>query len=113
MFVYAGLLSKGRGIEILLDLFSTEFDGTDLVFLGHGELKHLVLENTAFSKNIHYLPPVEHSKVVQTLQSANYGFCFIEKVSLSDYYCLPNKLLNMLLQVFLLLHQTSQKSRKC
>ena len=42
VFVYAGLLSKGRGIEILLDLFSTEFDGTDLVFLGHGELKHLV-----------------------------------------------------------------------
>jgi len=92
LFIYVGLLSEGRGVNLLLDLFSTEVKEADLVFLGYGELKNQVVESTKRNKNIFFHPPVEHNKVVEILRSADYGLCFIEDVSLSDFYCLPNKL---------------------
>ena len=92
LFIYVGLLSKGRGVDLLLDLFSTEINEADLVFLGYGELKNQVLKSIEQNKNIFFHPPVEHNKVVEIARSADYGLCFIEDVSLSDFYCLPNKL---------------------
>ncbi len=92
LFIYVGLLSKGRGVDLLLDLFSTEIHEADLVFLGYGELKNQVLESVKQNKNIFFHPPVEHNKVVEIARSADCGLCFIEDVSLSDFYCLPNKL---------------------
>lgn len=92
LFIYVGLLSKGRGVDILLDLFSAEIKEADLVFLGYGDLKDQVLEFTNRNKNIFFHPPTEHNKVVEIVRSADYGLCFIEDVSLSDFYCLPNKL---------------------
>ncbi|MBM5801473.1 MAG: glycosyltransferase family 4 protein [Cyanobacteria bacterium K_DeepCast_35m_m2_023] len=37
-------------------------------------------------------PAVTHDKVVSIARSADVGMCLIEDISLSDYYCLPNKL---------------------
>ena len=92
LFIYVGLLSEGRGVNLLLDLFSTEIKEADLVFLGYGELKNRVIEKAKQNNNIFFHPPVEHNKVVKIVRSADYGLCFIEEVSLSDFYCLPNKL---------------------
>ncbi len=33
-----------------------------------------------------------HAQVTAVAKSADVGLCFIQNVSLSDYYCLPNKL---------------------
>jgi glycosyltransferase involved in cell wall biosynthesis len=35
---------------------------------------------------------VPHDELVSFINGADVGFCLIENVSLSDYYCLPNKL---------------------
>ena len=91
LFIYVGLLSKGRGVDILLDLFSTEITEADLVFLGYGELKIRFLKVVNETKTF-FSSSVEHNKVVEIARSADYGLCFIEDVSLSDFYCLPNKL---------------------
>ena len=47
-------------------------------------------------KNIHFHPLVPHHEVVNLIKSSDVGICFIENVSLSDYFCLPNKLFEYL-----------------
>ena len=44
------------------------------------------------NSNIHLHKKVPHNQVVNLIKSADVGICIIENVSLSDYYCLPNKL---------------------
>lgn len=92
LFVYSGLLSPGRGIEIALEAFS-EMEGSHLVFLGYGELKSEVERYSKRFNNIHIHEPVAHEEVVSVLKGCSAGLCLIEKAaSLSDYYALPNKL---------------------
>lgn len=41
-FIYVGFLTLGRGIQILLDLFSNEELSSHLSFLGYGPMEDLV-----------------------------------------------------------------------
>jgi glycosyltransferase involved in cell wall biosynthesis len=93
IFIYVGLLENGRGIDLITEIFKKNIISSHIVFLGFGslsnELKRLALQY----KNIHYHDAVEHSQVVPIIQSADYGLCLIQNVSLSDFYSIPNKLL--------------------
>ena len=92
IFIYVGQFSLGRGIDLLTHVFTNPKVSSHLIFLGFGELflklKHLARQHS----NIHLHEEVPHTEVVHILQSADYGLCFLENVSLSDYYSLPNKL---------------------
>lgn len=93
IFLYNGILSKeGRGIVFLLDYFSRSGTSSHIVFLGYGELENDIKDYQGKVKNIHHHPSVPHQNVVAISQSADIGLCMVESVSLSDYYCLPNKL---------------------
>ncbi|WP_415886967.1 glycosyltransferase [Neptuniibacter sp. QD37_6] len=92
VFIYIGYLSKGRGIENTLAAFEGYQGARHLVFLGSGDLEPLVKAYSAKNNNIHHHPPVAHDEVVKFARGADVGLCVIENVSLSDYYCLPNKL---------------------
>lgn len=92
VFIYVGALTKGRGIEMCLDAFSIGAPNAHVVFLGDGILKSLVKAYSVKHSNIHLHAPVPHDAVVDLVRNANVGLCFVENVSLSDYYCLPNKL---------------------
>ena len=92
VFVYLGILGPGRGIETVLDVFGDDSLNFDVVFVGYGEFGGRIASCADRHKNIHLHPPVAHEQVVRTVRSADYGLCFVENVSLSDYYCLPNKL---------------------
>ena len=92
IFIYVGILDKGRGIDLLLNAFKNGQVRSHLVFLGYGQMyDHLKLESGKYI-NIHVHDAVPHDKVVPLVRSADVGLCLIENVSLSDYYCLPNKL---------------------
>lgn len=91
IFTYVGIFGKGRGIESLIDVFSG-LRGAHIVFIGYGELTNLIEKSMAFHGNIHLHPAVPHENVVDIIRSADVGLCMIGNVSLSDYYCLPNKL---------------------
>jgi len=92
VFLYIGILGKGRGIEKVSNVFKCNSIKSSIVFLGYGPLvEELELLSTEYS-NIFYHDPVPHEQVVSIAESADYGLCFVENVSLSDYYCLPNKL---------------------
>ncbi len=92
VFVYLGYLGKGRSIEYILNIFSNANISSHVVFIGYGELSSLVLEYQQRTTNIHLHKSIPHDTIVDVVKSADIGFCLIENISLSDYYCLPNKL---------------------
>lgn len=92
IFVYVGILTRGRGVEAVLEVFSDPTVSAHLVFMGYGDLDGVISAASKRHANIHLHPPVPHQQVVEYTSGADVGLCFVENVSLSDYYCLPNKL---------------------
>lgn len=92
IFIYVGVLVPGRMIETYLDIFSQPNLPADIVFLGDGPLYQMISQKAKRAENIHVHNSVPHSTVVSIVQSADVGLAVIERVSLSDYLCLPNKL---------------------
>ena len=91
IFIYIGGFQPGRGIDIMLKAFSNEGISSNLVFIGNGVLEKKIRKFDRKYKNIHLLKSIPHNQLVQFIKSADVGLCIIEKVSLSYYYCLPNK----------------------
>lgn len=92
VFIYIGILGRGRGIDLILEAFADPSRSSSVVFLGYGELAESVKKYSKEHENIFYHEPVHHDEVVSVASSADYGFCLIQNISLSDYLCLPNKL---------------------
>jgi glycosyltransferase involved in cell wall biosynthesis len=92
IFVYVGALESGRGIELVLESFATSNARVHVAFVGAGGLRQTIEEASRHYPNVHYCAPVRHDKLVAFIHEATGGFCLIEDVSLSDHYCLPNKL---------------------
>jgi glycosyltransferase involved in cell wall biosynthesis len=91
IYIYNGLLTEGRGIEKLIDIFKSIHLTSHIVFIGYGDLKNLIKNESSTNKNIHYHDPVDFNEIIAITRSADIGICLIEKTSLSYYYCLPNK----------------------
>jgi len=96
LFIYQGLLSTGRGIELLLEVFSRSSSNKHIVFLGFGPLEDKVREFEAVRPNIHFHSAVQPQELSYYTASADVGLSIIENVSLSYYYCLPNKMFEYL-----------------
>lgn len=92
IFLYIGILGEGRGIDLITEAFKKNDLSSHLIFLGYGELKDKLVDLSKEYQNIHVHDAVPHNEVVSIAKSADVGLCFIQNVSLSDYYCLPNKL---------------------
>lgn len=91
IFIYVGLLARGRGVEKIVEIFS-DISYAHVIFLGYGALSGWLENMVSIHPNIHFHQAVSHEELVGVVQSADVGICLIENVSLSDYYCLPNKL---------------------
>ncbi len=92
VFIYLGALAPGRGIELLLEAFEGGKIKSHIVFMGFGILKDSIVEKSNICENIHYHESVAHDEVVALVKHASVGLCVLQNISLSDYYCLPNKL---------------------
>jgi glycosyltransferase involved in cell wall biosynthesis len=92
IFIYVGILGEGRGIDLLLEVFMREDISSSLVFLGYGEMANKIRKVAEDNNNVFIHDSVSHEKVVPLVASADYGLCLVQNVSLSDYFCLPNKL---------------------
>lgn len=92
IFLYQGYLMPGRGIEILLESFNQlQNDNDIIIFMGKGSLTDMI-KNYHRSGNIYYHEFVDPKEYLNFTSSADVGISFIEDISLSDRYCLPNKL---------------------
>ncbi len=92
IFLYIGGLVDGRGIDLIVEAFKNTDLKSSLVFLGYGKLSDDLKKLSQKYPNIYVHDAVPHEKVVSIAKSADVGLCLIQNVSLSDYYCLPNKL---------------------
>ncbi|MBE2187355.1 MAG: glycosyltransferase family 4 protein [Rhodothermales bacterium] len=101
VFLYQGRLGKGRGIEMLLEVFGSEMPplatgSRHIVFMGEGPFAEHVCEASRASKSIHWIPPVQPSTVLAITQQADASVCVIEPISESYRLALPNKMLESL-----------------
>jgi glycosyltransferase involved in cell wall biosynthesis len=92
VFLYVGLLAPGRGLTQLLEIFAGTQGRSHVVLVGYGALRGACEIAARERPRIHVHDAVPHAHVVSLIRSADVGLCLIEPVSLSDYYCLPNKL---------------------
>lgn len=91
--LYFGLLEPHRGIEQMLDSFSTlELDKFVLVFIGYGSLENLIQNSPGFGRNVFLLPAMHQEDLFDVACSADVGLCLINPTSTSYDYCMPNKL---------------------
>lgn len=92
LLIYQGMLSSGRGIEMLLDAF-TGIDGDRyLVFMGYVRLEEQVRQAAHRHPNIHFMPAVAPDLVKDYTVDADVGLSLIENTCLSYYLCAPSKL---------------------
>ncbi len=92
IFLYIGILGGGRGIDLVVEAFKNPDLSSHVVFLGYGQMKGELKRISNEYSNVHVHDAVPHEEVVSVAKSADVGLCFVQNVSLSDYYCLPNKL---------------------
>jgi glycosyltransferase involved in cell wall biosynthesis len=93
IFLYQGMISGGRGIEVLLEAFEDmPDDRCVLVIMGFGKLEHLVKAKADRSPIIFFHPAVPYSEINRYSGSADVGLNTPQNHCLSYYYCLPNKL---------------------
>lgn len=93
IFLYQGGLTKGRGIEILLESFCCLGDSKQvIVFMGYGYLESEVKKFAANNDNIYFHEAVSPEVLLSYTSSADFGVSFIEDLCLNYKYCLPNKI---------------------
>ncbi|MFC4891885.1 glycosyltransferase [Pseudofrancisella aestuarii] len=93
IFLYQGGLSKGRGVEILLDTFiSIENENAVIVFMGYGSLENLIKESSDKYRNIYFHEAVAPEILLDYTSSADFGLLFYENNCLNHYLCSPNKM---------------------
>jgi glycosyltransferase involved in cell wall biosynthesis len=92
IFLYQGLLGKGRGLEILVKAFSEIRERAALVIMGYGPLEEWVAGQAKEFANIHFHPAVPPDQLLAYTAAADFGLSVIEATSMSYEYCMPNKL---------------------
>ena len=98
IFLYQGGLSKGRGIEVLLDAFKDINDNKSvIVFMGYGPLEKVIQEASKKYHNIYFHPAVSPDILLDYTSSADFGISTIEDSCLNYRYCLPNKMFEYLM----------------
>jgi glycosyltransferase involved in cell wall biosynthesis len=96
LYIYQGGFLKGRGIPLLLSVFSRSDINDHIVFMGYGELAEEIKEFAHQHQNIHFLEAVAPGDVVEYTSGADVGFSLVENTCLSYYYSLPNKVFEYL-----------------
>lgn len=107
IFLYQGGLSKGRGIEILLEAFKDleeegrrkkkEVSKSVIVFMGYGPLESLIQTTSQKYENIYFHRAVSPDVLLDYTSSADFGILFYENTCLNHYYCSPNKMFEYLM----------------
>jgi glycosyltransferase involved in cell wall biosynthesis len=92
IFLYQGLISFQRGVQLLLKVFSQLEPSKHLVFMGAGDALDTVLAYADQHENIHYHPAVPPAELPQYTCGADVGVHLIEDTCLNHRYCLPNKI---------------------
>ena len=95
LLMYHGGVSRGRGIETLLEVVK-QSENTCLLILGNGEKNFMerleqLSKSLGVSERVLFLPAVQMEQLWQYVGAADIGMVTIPAVAKSYYYMLPNK----------------------
>ena len=96
LFLYLGIISPNRGIELLIDVFEKLQKDKHVVFMGYGTLVDKVKAASNLNENIHFHDPVHSFDVHKFIGGSDVGLCLIPNSHLSYFHTLPNKMLECL-----------------
>jgi len=94
IFLYQGVLHKGRGIKAMIQLLE-DFPNAYAVILGDGPYRKELQdfsEKINLEKRIHFLGKVPYKEMLELTYGADIGFSIIRPISQSYEQALPNKL---------------------
>jgi len=98
IFLYQGGLSRGRGIELLLEAFARlSGDRNVIVFMGYGPLATEVQRHASSHSTIFFREAVSPGILLNYTASADYGVLFYENNCLNHDFCSPNKMFEYLM----------------
>lgn len=93
LFVYVGVVAKGRGLEKIIDAFEDKrLQEASLVVVGYGAELSKLKARAKNQKNIFFHDAVPPEQLHQLISSADFGLALIEDTCISERLCLPNKL---------------------
>lgn len=94
IYLYQGVLGRGRGLDIALDAFRDNMlPESALVIVGYGTLEPEVRQAAATLDNIHFHPAVSPTELPRITCSADVGVVLTSgEGCLSYYYSAPNKM---------------------
>ena len=95
--IFVGNLTINRGIEELLHLISY-FPSVKIFFIGkissdkfYNYINKLI-NALNLTHQVHFIPPIQNHKLVSFIQKADFSFIPILPITLSYFFCSPNKL---------------------
>lgn len=96
LLIHTGRIDNGRHVPEILDIVRSGPGHIHLAFLGDGPLRPLVEQAAARCPRIHWIEPVDHSRVVAHVRAADVSLCLIDTTALSYRLSTPNKLFEAL-----------------
>lgn len=91
VYVYCGLLGRGRGLTELIEAFRQVRHDVHLVFIGYGPLESEINDAAGQTPNIHFHPAVAQAELITLLNGADVGVFLPSGKSGSYQNSLPNK----------------------
>lgn len=98
IILYQGALNVGRGLEWVLDAMPF-IENAMLVIIGDGDIRQNLQNQTqklGIENKVSFLGKIEAEKLHEYTTSADIGLCLLEKMGLSYYYALPNRIFDYL-----------------
>lgn len=100
LFIYQGVMDEGRGIELLLKVFSEVDRNKHIVFMGfagHSNLESVIKEYEHKYNNVHFHESVSPQEVLSYTRCADVGFHLFEDTCLSHRFAVGNKMYEYIL----------------
>lgn len=91
LYTYCGAITRGRGLEELVDVFRELETTHAIVFIGNGAADDELRQKAIGAKNIFFKDAVPVNDLVTLMSGADVGVFVPSSLSLSYQYCLPNK----------------------
>jgi len=98
IILHLGAADEGRGMEQMIAAAKFLPQNYIVVFIGGGktETQAKILTQKLGLKNIYFFPAVAPNEMLSTIAQADLGLALTQKISLSYYYSLPNKIFQYL-----------------
>lgn len=92
--LYQGIVTKARGMDILLEMMNYLPDFVHLVILGDGVYLNVMKDSVKNNKlkRVHLLGQISLSDLPQYTASADIGISLIQNINDNHYYALSNKI---------------------